>query len=820
MGNKRREGDYLLSSSESFKRQRAAGASSTVVYEHNPFNQEDDVLSVVIEQSTTTEYPGDSNVSSTPEVNATYNNTTERRNIHDDHSTKSNLESRCMKSPHDATCDVTTTEKATPSSVTVYPPTTTLELTLEHPVGHHQQCQQELLSDAVTTHHPPSSTLTVASTSSPSPHPPSRLDVDLSTTHNPSSVLQSTQSTIETENQASSPTPTLPPPLRSSVLEESASLFAFCQPSPTRSHPKEDLKSTKSSIDELDSDGGNNSDGDEENESALLEKHLRLYLAEQRQQHLSRVGSDGPSHNRNRNRPVDKSIYSSADNVVTSSANSTSTSSAATTARKMLKKLSPSRSSGKEKGSKKEDDRKDESDHHGSSSFFSSLSPTKKSSLSYHHSTASSSNNSSTSSSRSASITGGSTVICKSPTSSPTKVSTMTLTTTTARSGLNEDAITSLQRDGEQLQEEELDRLSRASSKSNLESIGGDSSIAGSSYMLSPYASSDVLEQLPSSNLSYDYVKSNRSKSFDTATHQMSECGREMLYRERGGIEGGSVVSIGEVPSSSSLHCVGSRGSTAGSIGASGTSRLTPSVGGGRRTRTSGGLLEIPKWRMFIRRSSGPPTISRDASTTSTASSTDSFWKDCIHCVLVEDYNRKQSKISESCQRRDTSTLMGGPCPSQSTSVEDQDSDSLASSVHSDSGSRHDDGRSSRESLDEDSTGSKSPVRSSPPIPLLTLSVAPEPEPPEEENYGTVEEDLGNGVTVISLEVPVLPKSGRSASMDSSYLQVPRRNDVVDFEPPPGKSNRSRSVDIALPVGPDGPYIIVPTEKPVPATTQ
>lgn len=108
--------------------------------------------------------------------------------------------------------------------------------------------------------------------------------------------------------------------------------------------------------------------------------------------------------------------------------------------------------------------------------------------------------------------------------------------------------------------------------------------------------------------------------------------------------------------------------------------------------------------------------------------------------------------------------------------------------------------------------GSKAPS----PIPQLTLSIIPD----DSVDDDLMEEDLGNGVTVISLEVPILPKSGRSASMDSSYLQVPRRTDIEMLETPPGKSNRSRSVDIALPVGSDGPYIVVPSEKPVPVTTQ
>jgi hypothetical protein len=115
-----------------------------------------------------------------------------------------------------------------------------------------------------------------------------------------------------------------------------------------------------------------------------------------------------------------------------------------------------------------------------------------------------------------------------------------------------------------------------------------------------------------------------------------------------------------------------------------------------------------------------------------------------------------------------------------------------------------------RDTDDEDTEGSSSSLLSS----LLLSPIG---------SYSTASEErdpLRSGVTVISLEVPILPKSGRSASMDSSYLQVPRRHDVLDFESVPGKSNRSRSVDIALPVGPDGPYIIVPSEKPIPATTQ
>ena len=215
-----------------------------------------------------------------------------------------------------------------------------------------------------------------------------------------------------------------------------------------------------------------------------------------------------------------------------------------------------------------------------------------------------------------------------------------------------------------------------------------------------------------------------------------------------------------------------------------------------RKPRASGGLLEIPKWKMFIRRASGPASSIAGASATIILS--DLFWKDCVHCVLLEEWN-KSSSASVSCS----------PPPSGKGSYSSDSEDPEAGiSRRSVSG----------ESLDEDEAVTGPAGRSSKapsPIPLLTLSVAPDESVDE-----VMEEDLGNGVTVISLEVPVLPKSGRSASMDSSYLQVPRRTDIEDLETPPGKSNRSRSVDIALPVGVDGPYIIVPSEKPVPVTTQ
>ena len=71
-------------------------------------------------------------------------------------------------------------------------------------------------------------------------------------------------------------------------------------------------------------------------------------------------------------------------------------------------------------------------------------------------------------------------------------------------------------------------------------------------------------------------------------------------------------------------------------------------------------------------------------------------------------------------------------------------------------------------------------------------------------------EDPGSGITVVSLEVPVLNsgKQARSASVDSSFLQVPQRTDIdIGGELPPSKTLRSRSVDISLPCTADGPYL-------------
>jgi len=228
----------------------------------------------------------------------------------------------------------------------------------------------------------------------------------------------------------------------------------------------------------------------------------------------------------------------------------------------------------------------------------------------------------------------------------------------------------------------------------------------------------------------------------------------------------------------------------------------------GRAPPGSTSFLEIPKWKMFVRRSSaGTPGGG------SVCPPGDAFLKDCVHCNLLEQFLRGVSIQSDSppptLSTPSLSTIAtASPLTKVSVSSEgsqDADCEESESEWFMRSPS------ASGESIDDDDISSRCTPS---PIPLVILSVAPDPVYEEQE-------DLGSGVTVISLEVPVLPKSGRSASVDSAYLQVPKRHDIGCCEAPPGSKNiRSRSVDIALPVGPDGPYIVVPNEKPLPIVTQ
>uniref|UniRef100_T1L4S1 Uncharacterized protein n=2 Tax=Tetranychus urticae TaxID=32264 RepID=T1L4S1_TETUR len=251
--------------------------------------------------------------------------------------------------------------------------------------------------------------------------------------------------------------------------------------------------------------------------------------------------------------------------------------------------------------------------------------------------------------------------------------------------------------------------------------------------------------------------------------------------------------------------------SAAASVGASSTTSSDSPKSTRTHLRTSPPFLELPKWKMLV----------RNKNTSSRSTDLTPHERDCVHCVLVVE--QKKDAFLAPVVSPSSSSLLAPSFPgffaasgspsnyspplssspsisSESSLVEDSDSESISTRVGSLGQSESMEDEVYTDSLDSSS------------LPTVTLSLAPEIQ------ITQIEED--SGLTVISLEVPVLPKSGRSASVDSSYLKVPQRTDIGIGESPPVKAQRSRSVDVALPVGPDGPYIIVPTEKPQPILTQ
>uniref|UniRef100_T1L4S2 Eye-specific diacylglycerol kinase n=1 Tax=Tetranychus urticae TaxID=32264 RepID=T1L4S2_TETUR len=186
-------------------------------------------------------------------------------------------------------------------------------------------------------------------------------------------------------------------------------------------------------------------------------------------------------------------------------------------------------------------------------------------------------------------------------------------------------------------------------------------------------------------------------------------------------------------------------------------------------------FLELPKWRMLVRK------------TATSSSSSLIHERDCFHCQHAYEL-AKRAAVSPPISSANSASSDGEESDNESTSPRVRTS-------------------STGEPEDEDATSECIEG-----LPTVILSLAPEVEKPTEE------ED--SGLTFISLEVPIRTKSGRSASVDSSYLQVPQQPEIGICELPPVKAQRSRSIDVALPVGPDGPYIVVPTEKEQPIITQ
>lgn len=230
-------------------------------------------------------------------------------------------------------------------------------------------------------------------------------------------------------------------------------------------------------------------------------------------------------------------------------------------------------------------------------------------------------------------------------------------------------------------------------------------------------------------------------------------------------------------------------------------------------SNTSVNFLDVPKWKLFIRRSSSSQSNHGSSSAGSDSSMAFSGKEDCAHCMFLNEWYNEQQKslpsVDENEQLKLSSpetvddlsecSLYNDEC--EATSISETTSLTKPSLEHTES--------SGLEAVDEfDVDEFIEPLEG---LPIVTLC------PPEADSTPNNFEDEDGcgaaGITVVSLEVPILElnssKQARSASVDSPYLlQVPKRDDIEICEGPP--KARSKSVDIVLPTRPGGPYLLIP----------
>ncbi|KAH7939155.1 hypothetical protein HPB52_007586 [Rhipicephalus sanguineus] len=170
--------------------------------------------------------------------------------------------------------------------------------------------------------------------------------------------------------------------------------------------------------------------------------------------------------------------------------------------------------------------------------------------------------------------------------------------------------------------------------------------------------------------------------------------------------------------------------------------------------------LDVPKWRILRRSSSDKSQCAA-----------------CIHCQYMDEFSRNTSRSNSPPDRPRYFS-------SGSETLEESESESAASA-------RPD---------DEQVTDAEEDLLVSPTSCglMVTLSV------PDSGHRVSLGGDTG--VTVVSLQVPQVAK-GRSASVDSSFLQVPTPDPDLDPDLA-AKAHRSRSVDIVLPTGAEPRYAL------------
>lgn len=214
-------------------------------------------------------------------------------------------------------------------------------------------------------------------------------------------------------------------------------------------------------------------------------------------------------------------------------------------------------------------------------------------------------------------------------------------------------------------------------------------------------------------------------------------------------------------------------------------------------------FLDVPKWKLLIRRSSSGSSSGGCATSSSAVGYSGA--KDCVHCALMEEYLKTTISPPPS---------NSGSLSSEGSSAAGDDSDDRDISEID----RNESTLCSNSSWIETEEFEDDGIEPLEGLPIVTLC----PPPDITEIHINEEEDSGSGITVVSLEVPVLSNSKqvRSASVDSPFLlQVPKRTDIEDGETAP-KAQRSRSVDIVLPTNPGGPYLIVPQHRHLTITTK
>lgn len=235
-------------------------------------------------------------------------------------------------------------------------------------------------------------------------------------------------------------------------------------------------------------------------------------------------------------------------------------------------------------------------------------------------------------------------------------------------------------------------------------------------------------------------------------------------------------------------------------------------------SNTSVNFLDVPKWKLFIRRSSSSQSNHGSSSAGSDSSMSLSGKEDCAHCMFLNEWYNEQQKrlpsVDENEQLKSSSPetvddlsecLLYNDDEYATNGMSEPTSAIKQSLEHSES--------SGLEAVDEfDVDEFIEPLEG---LPIVTLCP---PDADSAQNNFDDEDGCGaTGITVVSLEVPILElnssKQARSASVDSPYLlQVPKRDDIEICEGPP--KARSKSVDIVLPTRPGGPYLLIPPRHP------